>query len=138
MPYPCCLLNVTVSCEAKYKHVVLNLHVRKSKLDQFAIAKSWYRSDHLWNAKKSQILQLRSQEKLEIMIQLANDRNIDQILLEFKEYATEVDVEFVRKVGSDVVANPQMLRVYHFFFDTSLRESPQALQVVRRSAMYLG
>ena len=38
------------------------------------------------------------QEKLEIMIQLANDRNIDQVLLEFKEYATEVDVEFVRKV----------------------------------------
>ena len=39
------------------------------------------------------------QEKLEIMIQLANERNIDQVLLEFKEYATEVDVDFVRKVG---------------------------------------
>ena len=37
-------------------------------------------------------------EKLEIMIRLASDRNIDQVLLEFKEYATEVDVEFVRKV----------------------------------------
>jgi AP-1 complex subunit beta-1 len=36
-------------------------------------------------------------EKLEIMIMLANDRNIDQVLLEFKEYAQEVDVEFVRK-----------------------------------------
>ncbi|XP_020215040.1 beta-adaptin-like protein C [Cajanus cajan] len=36
-------------------------------------------------------------EKLEIMIKLASDRNIDQVLLEFKEYATEVDVEFVRK-----------------------------------------
>ena len=36
-------------------------------------------------------------EKLEIMIRLANDRNIDQVLLEFKEYATEVDVDFVRK-----------------------------------------
>merc|ERR1712178_678726 len=36
-------------------------------------------------------------EKLEIMIRLSNDRNIDQVLLEFKEYATEVDVEFVRK-----------------------------------------
>lgn len=36
-------------------------------------------------------------EKLEIMIKLANDSNIDQVLLEFKEYATEVDVDFVRK-----------------------------------------
>ena len=40
------------------------------------------------------------QEKLEIMIQLANDRNIDQVLLEFKEYAAEVDVDFVRKASS--------------------------------------
>lgn len=37
-------------------------------------------------------------EKLDIMILLANDRNIDQVLLEFKEYATEVDVDFVRRV----------------------------------------
>eukprot|EP01100_Stratorugosa_tubuloviscum_P007102 TRINITY_DN2988_c0_g1_i1.p1 TRINITY_DN2988_c0_g1~~TRINITY_DN2988_c0_g1_i1.p1 ORF type:complete len:932 (-),score=453.78 TRINITY_DN2988_c0_g1_i1:233-3028(-) len=36
-------------------------------------------------------------EKLEIMIMLAAERNIDQVLLELKEYATEVDVEFVRK-----------------------------------------
>ncbi|KAL5997025.1 hypothetical protein ACLOJK_007951 [Asimina triloba] len=36
-------------------------------------------------------------EKLETMIKLASDRNIDQVLLEFKEYATEVDVDFVRK-----------------------------------------
>ncbi|CAM8879874.1 unnamed protein product [Rhodiola kirilowii] len=36
-------------------------------------------------------------EKLEIMIKLASDRNIDQVLLEFKEYATEADVDFVRK-----------------------------------------
>lgn len=36
-------------------------------------------------------------EKLEIMIALASDRNVDQVLLEFKEYATEVDVDFVRK-----------------------------------------
>lgn len=39
-------------------------------------------------------------EKLEIMIKLASDKNIDQVLLEFKEYATEVDVDFVRKVKS--------------------------------------
>lgn len=31
------------------------------------------------------------------MIMLASERNIDQILPEFKEYATMVDVEFVRK-----------------------------------------
>ncbi|KAG6579519.1 Beta-adaptin-like protein C, partial [Cucurbita argyrosperma subsp. sororia] len=36
-------------------------------------------------------------EKLEILIKLASERNIDQVLLEFKEYATEVDVDFVRK-----------------------------------------
>lgn len=36
-------------------------------------------------------------EKLEIMIKLANEANIDQVLLELKEYAQEVDVEFVRK-----------------------------------------
>jgi hypothetical protein len=42
-------------------------------------------------------------EKLEIMIQLASERNIDQVLLEFKEYAQEVDVDFVRKVGTGVL-----------------------------------
>lgn len=36
-------------------------------------------------------------EKLGIMTKLVNERNIDQVLLEFKEYATEVDVDFVRK-----------------------------------------
>jgi len=35
-------------------------------------------------------------EKLEIIIRLVSDRNIEQVLLEFKEYATEVDVDFVR------------------------------------------
>lgn len=36
-------------------------------------------------------------EKLEIMIMLASERNIEQVLAELKEYSTEVDVEFVRK-----------------------------------------
>ncbi|CEP18206.1 hypothetical protein [Parasitella parasitica] len=36
-------------------------------------------------------------EKLEIMVKLCNDRNVDQLLSELKEYANEVDVEFVRK-----------------------------------------
>jgi AP-1 complex subunit beta-1 len=36
-------------------------------------------------------------EKLELMIMLSSDANIDVVLPEFKEYATMVDVEFVRK-----------------------------------------
>ena len=36
-------------------------------------------------------------EKLEIMIKLTSDKNVDQVLMELKEYATEVDVEFVRR-----------------------------------------
>jgi AP-1 complex subunit beta-1 len=41
-------------------------------------------------------------EKLEIIIKLASERNIEQVLLELKEYATEVDVEFVRKSVSAI------------------------------------
>lgn len=36
-------------------------------------------------------------EKLDIMIRLTNQANITQVLAELKEYATEVDVDFVRK-----------------------------------------
>ncbi|CAF0817452.1 unnamed protein product [Didymodactylos carnosus] len=36
-------------------------------------------------------------EKLDIMIRLTNASNITQVLAELKEYATEVDVDFVRK-----------------------------------------
>ncbi|CAI5444670.1 unnamed protein product [Caenorhabditis angaria] len=36
-------------------------------------------------------------EKLDIMIRLAQQSNISQVLSELKEYATEVDVDFVRK-----------------------------------------
>ncbi|XP_074605239.1 adaptor protein complex 1/2, beta subunit [Brevipalpus obovatus] len=36
-------------------------------------------------------------EKLDIMIRLASQANITQVLAELKEYATEVDVDFVRK-----------------------------------------
>ncbi|EFC41797.1 adapter-related protein complex 1 beta 1 subunit [Naegleria gruberi] len=36
-------------------------------------------------------------EKLDIMVKLASERNVDTVLMEFKEYATEVDVEFVRR-----------------------------------------
>ncbi|KTW31033.1 uncharacterized protein T551_01585 [Pneumocystis jirovecii RU7] len=36
-------------------------------------------------------------EKLDIIIKLANKQNIDLILMELKEYASEVDVDFVRR-----------------------------------------
>jgi AP-1 complex subunit beta-1 len=36
-------------------------------------------------------------EKLEIIIRLVSEKNVEQVLLELKEYATEVDVEFVRR-----------------------------------------
>ncbi|SAM09115.1 hypothetical protein [Absidia glauca] len=41
-------------------------------------------------------------EKLEIMVRLCNDRNVDQLLSELKEYANEVDVDFVRKAVSAI------------------------------------
>ncbi|KAE8893328.1 hypothetical protein PF005_g31062 [Phytophthora fragariae] len=36
-------------------------------------------------------------DNLEIIIRLVSERNIEQVLLEFKESATEVNVEFVRR-----------------------------------------
>jgi AP-1 complex subunit beta-1 len=36
-------------------------------------------------------------EKLEIMIKLTSDKNVEQVLMELKEYATEVHVEFGRR-----------------------------------------
>mmetsp|Transcript_110877 Transcript_110877/g.174841 ORF Transcript_110877/g.174841 Transcript_110877/m.174841 type:complete len:915 (+) Transcript_110877:55-2799(+) len=36
-------------------------------------------------------------EKIAVMVQLASEKNIAQVLSEFKEYASEVDVECVRK-----------------------------------------
>ncbi|KAJ1967736.1 beta-adaptin [Dispira parvispora] len=36
-------------------------------------------------------------EKLAIMVRLCNDKNYDHLLAELKEYANEVDVDFVRK-----------------------------------------
>ena len=36
-------------------------------------------------------------EKLEVIIKLATAANMDQVLMEFREYASEVDVDFVRK-----------------------------------------
>ncbi|KEP61546.1 UNVERIFIED_CONTAM: beta adaptin protein, putative [Hammondia hammondi] len=36
-------------------------------------------------------------EKLDILVRLVSEKNVDQVLSELKEYATEVDVDFVRK-----------------------------------------
>mmetsp|Transcript_64637 Transcript_64637/g.116295 ORF Transcript_64637/g.116295 Transcript_64637/m.116295 type:complete len:943 (-) Transcript_64637:47-2875(-) len=35
-------------------------------------------------------------EKIAVMVQLASEKNVDQVLSEFKEYASEVDIEVVR------------------------------------------
>lgn len=35
--------------------------------------------------------------KIEIMVRIANDKNFDQLLAELKEYAMEVDMDFVRR-----------------------------------------
>ncbi|PGH23817.1 hypothetical protein AJ80_02065 [Polytolypa hystricis UAMH7299] len=36
-------------------------------------------------------------QKLEIMVRIANERNVDQLIAELKEYAMEVDMDFVRR-----------------------------------------
>lgn len=36
-------------------------------------------------------------EKLEIMVRIANEKNYEQLLMELKEYALEVDMDFVRR-----------------------------------------
>ncbi|KAF2436059.1 putative AP-1 adaptor complex subunit beta [Tothia fuscella] len=36
-------------------------------------------------------------QKLEIMVRIANEKNVDQMLAELKEYAMEVDMDFVRR-----------------------------------------
>lgn len=41
-------------------------------------------------------------EKLEILIRLVDARNVDQVLNELKDYATDVDVEFSRKSVSAI------------------------------------
>lgn len=36
-------------------------------------------------------------QKIEIMVRIANDKNFEQLLSELKEYAMEVDMDFVRR-----------------------------------------
>lgn len=49
-------------------------------------------------------------EKLDIIIRLVSDKNIDLVLYELKEYSTEIDVEFVKKsvraIGSCAIKLP--------------------------------
>ena len=40
--------------------------------------------------------------KLEIMIKLTNKSNVYKVLEELKEYATEIDIEFVRKAVNSI------------------------------------
>lgn len=46
-------------------------------------------------------------QKLEIMVRIANDKNVDQLLAELKEYALEVDMDFckraVRAIGQAAI-----------------------------------
>ncbi|KJE92686.1 adaptor-like protein complex 1 beta 1 subunit [Capsaspora owczarzaki ATCC 30864] len=81
-----------LSTEAEIKYVALrniNLVVQK-------------RPDILKNEMKVFFVQYNDpiyvkMEKLDIMIRLAAEHNVAQVLAELKEYATEVDVDFVRK-----------------------------------------
>ena len=41
-------------------------------------------------------------QKLEIMVRIANEKNFEQLLAELKEYALEVDMDFVRRLNSTV------------------------------------
>lgn len=50
-------------------------------------------------------------EKIDIIIRLVSEKNVDLVLYELKEYSTEVDVEFVKKsvraIGSCAIKLPQ-------------------------------
>ena len=109
-----------LGAEAEIQYVALrniNLIVQKypgilaNDVKVTAVCCFWQRALGAWESRESLTFERPSQvffckyndpifvkmEKLDIMIKLANDRNIDQVLLELKEYATEVDVDFVRK-----------------------------------------
>ncbi|KAK9812096.1 hypothetical protein WJX73_006205 [Symbiochloris irregularis] len=81
-----------LSAEPEIQYVALrNIHLVVSKFPQILVHEV-----KVFFCKYNDPIYVKM-EKLEIMIQLASDKNIDQVLLEFKEYATEVDVDFVRK-----------------------------------------
>lgn len=79
-------------------------------------------------------------EKLEIMIKLANAKNIDKVLMEFKTYCTEVDVEFVRKsvlaigrcaIKLDSAAKPCILALIHLISKGSKEVIQETVVVIR-------
>ena len=80
-------------------------------------------------------------EKLEIMIRLVSQTNIDQVLLEFKEYATEVDVDFVRRsvraIGRCAIklerAAPRCISVLLELIETGVNYVVQLLRVSYQS-----
>ena len=57
-------------------------------------------------------------EKLDIMIRLASPHNIAQVLAELKEYATEVDVDFVRKVRFETLRKWGIIVMEHVSYYT--------------------
>ncbi|OBZ68072.1 Beta-adaptin-like protein C [Grifola frondosa] len=56
-------------------------------------------------------------EKLDIMVRLAGESNIDALLSELKEYASEVDVDFVRKQASSSVGSGLSARLHVVYAD---------------------
>lgn len=70
-------------------------------------------------------------EKLDIMIRLTNAANITQVLSELKEYATEVDVDFVRKsvraIGRCAIKVEPAAERYVFLFKRYVVFSQRAL-----------
>ncbi|PAV15661.1 Adaptor complex beta subunit [Pyrrhoderma noxium] len=79
---------------------VVMIHMRNVRRDD--LNKQFKRSDILSNemrvffCKYNDPLYVKV-EKLDIMVRLAGDSNVDALLSELKEYASEVDVDFVRK-----------------------------------------
>lgn len=79
-------------------------------------------------------------EKLELLIMLASDKTIDQVLLEFKEYAQKVDVEFVRKsvrgIGRLAIKNASASeKCVHVLLD--LIKTTQANYVIQEAIIVL-
>jgi AP-1 complex subunit beta-1 len=77
-------------------------------------------------------------EKLDIMVKLVNDKNVDAVLYELKEYASEVDVEYVRRAVRTIgacaikleVATEKCLKVLLQLIQTKVNYVVQAAIVV--------
>jgi len=77
-------------------------------------------------------------EKVDIMVMLVSDRNVEQVLLELKEYATGVDVDFVRRsvrsIGRVAVklerASERTIDVLHELIETKVNYVVQEAIIV--------